>query len=128
MKLLSWRHFLRRVRKLPGLSRLRTGVSLLTPFKEQSELPKSGSPELPESGPSKPPKPISPEDRFILFVSFPYFGESSEGVGFGPEGEGIKLSDFKRPGLDPPRGGSSEGWSDYTERGDISTSSTIYDI
>ena len=76
----------RRVRTLPGRERFRTGISLREPFKEPSQLPKSGS----------------SEDRFILFVSFPYFGEPIEGVEFGPESESVKLSDFKYLGLDLP--------------------------
>ena len=75
-----------RVRTLPGRGRFRTGVSLREPFKEPSQLAKSGSSEA----------------GFILFVSFPYFGKYSEGVEFGPESESVKLLDFKRLGLDLP--------------------------
>ena len=93
----------RRVRTLPGRGRFRTGVSLREPFKEPLQLSKSGS----------------SEDRFILFVSFPYFGESSEAVEFfGPESESVKLLDFKCLGLNLPRGRdptSKEGRDDIGE-------------
>jgi len=75
--------YLQRVRELPGRGRFRTGVSLRIPFKE----------------PSEPCRSDSPEDRFILFVSFPYFGGSS-GIRLGPESESVKLLDFKRVGFD----------------------------
>jgi len=83
---------LERVRALPGQGRFRTGVSLWAPFKESSKLPKSGSSELPERGLS--------EDRFILFVSFPYFGISSEEIPLGRERESLKLLDFRLLGID----------------------------
>jgi len=73
-----------RVRALPGLGRFRTGISLRAPSKKPSELAKSGS----------------SEDRFILFVSFPYFGRSSEGTSSGSESESVGLLDFKRQGID----------------------------
>ena len=73
-----------RVRALPGHRRFRTGVSLRAPFKKPSELPKSGS----------------SEDRFILFVSFPYFGRSSEEITLGQERESLKLLDFRLLGVD----------------------------
>jgi len=37
----------------------------------------------------------SSEDRFILFVSFPYFGESNGEISLGPESESVGLWDFK---------------------------------
>ncbi|PUU79844.1 hypothetical protein B9Z19DRAFT_788994 [Tuber borchii] len=74
----------RRVRALPGHERFRTGVSLRPPLKEPSELPKSSL----------------PEDRFILFVSFPYFGRSSEEITLGQERESLKLLDFRLLGVD----------------------------
>ena len=77
--------YLQRVRALPGRGRFRTGVSLRIPFKKLSESCWPGS----------------PEDRFILFVSFPYFGGSSE-IRLGPESESVKLSDFKRLGVGAP--------------------------
>jgi len=117
--------YLRRVRTLPGHGRFRTGVSLREPFKEPSELPKSGSPESPESSSSNPPKSGSPEDRFILFVSFPYYGESSKEAELDSERESVKLQEFKRLGVGV-RGGRAVGWegSDYigrvsVERGEI---------
>ncbi|PUU82943.1 hypothetical protein B9Z19DRAFT_1073806 [Tuber borchii] len=73
-----------RVRALPGHRRFRTGVSLRAPFKKPSELPKLGS----------------SEDRFILFVSFPYFGRSSEEVTLDQERESLKLLDFRLLGVD----------------------------
>ena len=75
--------YLRTVRTLPGRGRFRTGVSLREPFKEPLELSRS-------------------EDRFVLFVSFPYFGGSSEGIALGPESESVNLLDFKRLGVDLP--------------------------
>ena len=90
----------RRVRALPGRGSFRTGVSLREPFKEPSQLAKSGS----------------SENRFILFVSFPYFGESSEGVEFAPESESVELLDFKRLGFDLPH---RRAPANKEERGDI---------
>ena len=75
-----------RVRALPGCERFRTGISLRAPLGEPSELSGLGS----------------SEDRFILFVSFPYFGESSGEVTLGPESESVKLLDFKRLGVSVP--------------------------
>ena len=75
-----------RVRALPGCERFRTGISLRAPLGEPSELSRLG--------PS--------EDRFILFVLFPYFGESSGEVTLGPESESVKLLDFKRLGVSVP--------------------------
>ena len=75
--------YLRTVRTLPGRGRFRTGVSLREPFKEPLELSRS-------------------EDRFVLFVSFPYFGGSSEGIALGPESESVNLLDFKRLVVDVP--------------------------
>ena len=75
--------YLRTVRTLPGRGRFRTGVSLREPFKEPLELSRS-------------------EDRFVLFVSFPYFGGSSEGIALGPESESVNLLDFKRLGVELP--------------------------
>ena len=83
---------LERVRTLPGHGRFRTGLSLWSPFKESSKLPKSGSSELPERGLS--------EDRFILFVSFPYFGIPSEKIILSREKESLKLLDSRLLGID----------------------------
>ena len=77
---------LQRVRALPGRRRFRTGISLLAPFKRRSEFSEGR---------------LS-EDRIILFVSFPYFGGSSEEAGLDPESESVKLIDFKRLGVDIP--------------------------
>ena len=71
--------YLQRVRALPGHGRFRTGVSLRAPFEE----------------PSVPPKLGSSEGGFTLFVSFPYFGESSEKVELGSQRESIKPLEFK---------------------------------
>ena len=92
--------YLQRVRALPGRGRFRTGVSLRIPFKEPSESCWPGS----------------PEDRFILFVSFPYFGGSSE-IRLGPESESVKLLDFKRVEFDVsnPSTAVSEGERDDLE-------------
>ncbi|PUU82959.1 hypothetical protein B9Z19DRAFT_966094 [Tuber borchii] len=81
--------YLRRVRTLPGHGRFRTGISLRAPFKKPSGL-------------SQLPKPGSSEDRFILFVSFPYFGGSTKEIPLGPENESVGLLDFKRLGVDVP--------------------------
>jgi len=70
------------VPKLPGPGHFRMGISLRAPFKEPSGLPEAGS----------------SEDRFILFVSFPYFGESSKGEELDSECESVKLREFKRLG------------------------------
>ena len=94
--------YLHRVRELPGRERFRTGVSLRAPFKEPSGFPKLGSPEPLRLGSSQLPKPGSPEDRFILFVSFPYFGKSNGGNPLDPENESVGLLDFKRLGVDSP--------------------------
>jgi len=80
-----------RVRALPGLGRFRTGVSLRAPSRKPSELVKSGS----------------LGDRFILFVSFPYFGRSSKGISLGSERESVGLLDFKRQGVDDPNPGAN---------------------
>jgi len=77
---------LQRVGDLPGRGRFRTGISLRAPFNKPSELSGLGQ----------------SEDRFILFASFPYFGESSEGTTLGPESESVKLLDFKRLGVGLP--------------------------
>jgi len=69
-----------RVRELPGHGRFRTGISLRAPFKRLSE----------SSGDS------SSEDRFILFLSFPYFGRYNKGVGPSLESESVTLLNFKR--------------------------------
>ncbi|KAG0641318.1 hypothetical protein HOY80DRAFT_883382 [Tuber brumale] len=82
---------LQRVQALPGRKRFRTGISLRVPFKEPSELSVSGS----------------SEDRFILFVSFPYFGKSYS-IGLDEKSESVRLLDFKRLGVgDPHRGGAA---------------------
>ena len=75
--------YLQRVRTLPGHGRFRTGLSLRAPFK----------------GPSEQSSPGSSEDRFILFVSFPYLGRASENIQLGPERESTKLPDFKLLGV-----------------------------
>ena len=54
----------KRVRALLGPGRFRTEISLQSFFKQPSELSKSGS----------------LEDKFILFVSFLYFGGSSGNI------------------------------------------------
>ena len=93
--------YLHRVRELPGCEHFRTGVSLRAPFKGQSDFPKLGSPESLKLGSSQLSKPGSLEDRFILLVSFPYFG-STEEISLGPENESVGLLDFKRLGVDIP--------------------------
>ena len=94
--------YLHRVRKLPGRERFRTGVSLRAPFKKTSGFPKLGSPESLKLGSSQLPKLGSSEDRFILFVSFPYFGGSIQEIPLGLENESVGLLDFKRLGVDAP--------------------------
>ncbi|KAG0641316.1 hypothetical protein HOY80DRAFT_1135348 [Tuber brumale] len=76
----------KRVLALPGHEDFRTGISLRVPFKEPLKSSKSGS----------------SEDRSTLFVSFPYFGKSSSNTPLGPEGESVKLLDFKRLGIHVP--------------------------
>ena len=98
---------LERVRALPGQERFRTGVSLWTPFKELSKLPKSGSSELPEPG--------SSDDRFILFVSFPYFGISSEKIALDRERESLKLINFRLLGVDVRDRRVEVGWEGEAE-------------
>ena len=78
--------YLRRVRKLPGHGRFRTGISLRAPLGK----------------PSESSQPSSSEARFILFVSFPYFGGSSEGIALDSESESVNLLDFKGLGVDVP--------------------------
>ena len=73
--------YLQTVRTLPGRGRFRTGVLLREPFKEPLELSRS-------------------EDRFVLFVSFPYFGISSEKIILGREKESLKLLDSRLLGID----------------------------
>ena len=73
--------YLERVRALPGHKRFRTGVSLRAPFKGPAEISRL-------------------EERFILFVSFPYFGISSEEIPLGRERESLKLLDFRLLGTD----------------------------
>jgi len=91
--------YLKPVRSLPGRAGFRTGISLRASCGGISRFPKAGSPEPLKSGSSKLPKPDSSEDRFILFVSFPYFGRSSKETTLSPEGESVKLLDFKRLGV-----------------------------
>ena len=91
--------YLERVRDLPGREGFRTGISLRAPFKVLSDSPKSGLPESPKSDSSRVSRPGSSEDKFILFVSFPYFGRSSEKVTLSPTSESVKLLDFKRLGV-----------------------------
>ena len=76
----------KRVLALPGRERFRTGISLRVPAKKSSELSKSGP----------------WEDRFILFVSFPYLGKSGSITSLGPESESVELLDFKRLGAEVP--------------------------
>ena len=97
--------YLRRVRELPGQGRFRTGISLLAPCKGPRSL------EL--------PKPGSSEDRIILFVSFPYFGESSEEIELGPESETVKLLDFGRLGIGVPYRSSAVSWERRAHQGEI---------
>ena len=76
-----------RVRALPGNGRFRTGISFRIPSKK----------------PGNPPMSSSSEDRFILFVSFPYFGKSSDDFSLGQESESVGLLDFKRLEVDIPK-------------------------
>ncbi|KAG0128935.1 hypothetical protein HOY82DRAFT_522130 [Tuber indicum] len=69
--------YLRRVRALPGYKRFRTGVSLRVPSESSSE------------------------NRFILFVSFPYLGESYD-IALGKGRESARLLGFKRLGVHIP--------------------------
>jgi len=108
--------YLGRVRALPGHERFRTGVSLRVPLKEPSELLKSDSSDPPKPDPSDPlksdspdplkpdssgpPKAVSSEDRLFLFVSFPYFGISSEKIALDRRRESLKLLDFRLLGVD----------------------------
>lgn len=91
--------YLKRVRELPGREGFRTGISLQASFKKPSDLPRSGS----------------SDDRFIFFVSFPYFGRSRGEVTLNSESESVKLLDFKRLGVEVPerRPGVSEAERDY---------------
>ena len=75
--------YLPRVQSLPGHGRFRTGISLRAPLKRPSEASGRGS----------------SRDRFILFVSFPYFGRSTKEVILSPESESVTLLDFKRLGV-----------------------------
>jgi len=90
----------RGVRALPGHQRFRTGISLRASFEEPSELSKSLSPESPKPGSPEVSRPVSSEDRFILFVSFPYFGISSEEITLDQHRESLMLLDFKFLGVD----------------------------
>jgi len=63
-------------------------------------LPEPGSPESPRSGSSGQSKQSSSQDRFILFVSFPYFGRSSKKIGLDRDRESLKLLDFRLLGVD----------------------------
>ena len=76
-----------RVQALPGNGRFRTGISFRIPFKK----------------PGNPPTSSLSEDRFILFVSFPYFGKSSDDFALGQESESVGLLDFKRLEVDIPK-------------------------
>ncbi|CUS12902.1 unnamed protein product [Tuber aestivum] len=84
-----------RVLGLPGPKDFKTGISLRAPFKEPSEVPKSG---------------LS-EGRFILFASFPYFGEHDRNVPLGArsERESVRLLEFKRLGARVPGRRASAG-------------------
>ena len=73
--------YLERVRALPGHKNFGTGVSLRAPFKGLAEISRS-------------------EERFILFVSFPYFGIPREDIPLGRERESLKLLDFRLLGVD----------------------------
>jgi len=88
------------VREPPGYRRFRTGISLRVSFKEPSELPKLQTPVSPNLGSPGLSKPGSSEDRFILFVSFPYFGSPSQEITLDRERENLKLLDFKFLGVD----------------------------
>ena len=105
--------YLKSVRELPGREGFRTGISLRASFKEPSDLPKSDSSQLSRLGPS--------EDRFILFVSFPYFGRSSEKITLSPKSESVKLLDFKRlgVGISDRNPGMSEERRDYIEEASV---------
>ena len=94
---------LQRVQALPGRGRFRTGISLLAPFKRPSEFS--------ESSPLR--------DRIILFLSFPYFGGSSEEVGLDSESESVKLMDFKRLGIDAPHDRAGVRENEKDNIGDI---------
>ena len=72
-----------RVRKLPGHRRFRTGISLWAPLEGPSEFLRS----------------CSSKDRFILFVSFPYFGSCSGEIILGRKRESLKLLDFRLLGV-----------------------------
>jgi len=85
--------YLKSVPELPGREGFRTGISLRASF-GPSGLPKAGSSKSPNPGPSG--------DRFILFVSFPYFGRSIQKATLSLKSESVKLSDFKRLGVDVP--------------------------
>jgi len=76
------RAHLQRVRALPGRGRFKTGISLRAPFSGRGAL----------------------EDIIILFISFPYFGGSSEEIRLDLESESVKLIDFKGLGVDPHDG------------------------
>jgi len=78
--------YAQRIRALPGRGCFTTGISSLAPFKKSSELSMSSS----------------SKDNFILFVSFPYFGEASEKAILCLRSESVKLSDFRRLGLGAP--------------------------
>jgi len=71
----------KRVLALPGRERFRTGISLQVSAKKLSELSKLGP----------------WEDRFMLFVSLPYFGKSGSITSLGPESESGELR-FQTPG------------------------------
>jgi len=73
-----------RIRALPGRGCFRTGVSLGAPWKKLSGSPRDGS----------------SEDRFILFLLFPYFGISSEEITLDRQRESLRLLDFKFLGVD----------------------------
>ena len=92
---------LKRALALPGRGRFRTGISLRVPAKKLSVLVKPGS----------------SEDKIALFVSFPYFGESSGEITLGPESESVKLLDFKHIGFDVSN--RSTAVSEQEERDDI---------
>ena len=93
----------KKVLALPGRERFRTGISLRVPAKKSSELSKSGP----------------WEDRFILFISFPYFGGSGGITSLGPESESVELLDFKRLGADVSGHSAAVSGEDKDDVGEI---------
>ncbi|PWW79092.1 hypothetical protein C7212DRAFT_355230 [Tuber magnatum] len=82
---------LTRLEALSGHREFRTGISLLAP--------------------SKSSKSTQSEDKFSLFVSYPYFGESDGKIDLDARSESVRLSDFRRLGAHDgagPRWGRTE--------------------